>query len=269
MANLPFDLVPRAELEHEPRFASTLANGLDILRCFSAAQPTLGNKEIAEALGLSRPTVARLTFTLVTLGYLRRDDASKRYSLAPGVLSLIYPLLLQLTVRRVAEHDLAALSEKAGGPVSIGTRDRLQVVYVDTIHDRGNNGAKPDIGSSRPLLHTAMGRALLYTFDAAERELLLPLLLEQEPQQGDAARAALEEAFAQIARMGFCTSYGSWRPELAGLAAPLRYRAGNLPFAINLTLPIDAVKDGRAEQEFGPYLARLAQSIDRRLGVDV
>lgn len=115
MANLPFDLVPRAELEHEPRFASTLANGLDILRCFSAAQPTLGNKEISEALGLSRPTVARLTFTLVTLGYLRRDDASKRYSLAPGVLSLIYPLLLQLTVRRVAEHDLAALSEKAGG----------------------------------------------------------------------------------------------------------------------------------------------------------
>ena len=142
------------------------------------------------------------------------------------------------------------------------------MVYVDTIHDRGNNGAKPDIGSSRPLLHTAMGRALLYTFDAAERELLMPLLLEQEPQQGDAARAALEEAFAQIARTGFCTSYGSWRPELAGLAAPLLSR--RRPAVRHQ--PDAAYRCG--QRMAGPsrssaYLARLAQSIDRRLGVDV
>lgn len=268
MANLPFDLMPRAELEREPRFASTLANGLDILRCFSATQPSLGNKDIADALGLSRPTVARLTFTLVTLGYLRKDTASKRYSLAPGVLSLIYPLLVQLTVRRVAEHELAALSEEAGGPVSIGTRDRLQVVYVDTIHDRGNNGAKPDIGSSRPLLHTAIGKALLYAHTPEEREQLLSLLLAQEPHQRDVLQQALDTSFEQIANQGYCTSYGSWRPELAGLAAPLRYRAGDLPLAINLTLPIDAVQGGRIEGEHGPRLVQLAQSVDRRLGID-
>jgi len=269
MADLPFDLMPRQELEREPRFASTLANGLDILRCFSAAQPALGNKDIADALGLSRPTVARLTFTLVTLGCLRKDAASKRYSLAPGVLSLIYPLLIQLTVRRVAEHELAALSEDAGGPVSIGTRDRLQVVYVDTIHDRGNTGAKPDIGSSRPMLHTAMGRALLYALDAEERDVLLPLLLAQEEQGRETARISLNEAFEQIAQHGFCTSFGCWRPELAGLAVPLRYRAGDLPLAINLTLPIEAVKTGQIENEHGPRLVGLAQSVDRRLGIDV
>lgn len=269
MADLPFSLRPRQELESEPRFASTLANGLDVLRCFSANQPSLGNKEISDALGLSRPTVARLTFTLVTLGYLRKDEASKRYSLAPGVLSLIYPLLVQLTVRRVAEHELAALSEAAGGPISIGTRDLLQVVYVDTIHDRGNNGAKPDIGSPRPLLHTAIGRALLYAQGAVERDMLLPLLAAREGLDADAVKASLDQSFEQIARNGFCTSYGSWRPELAGLAVPLRYRAGDLPLAVNLTQPIEAVKSGRLEEEYGPRLVQLAQSIDRRLGVDV
>lgn len=269
MALSPSDRLTREQLEQEPRFASTLANGLDILRCFSANQPTLGNKEIAEALGLSRPTVARLTFTLVALGYLRRDDSSRRYSLAPGMLSLIYPLLVQLTVRRVAERELAELSEAAGGPVSIGTCDRLQVVYIDTLHDRGNNGAKPDIGSTRPLLKTAIGHALLYAHSAAERAALMPGLLQQEETTSEAAQAALEPSFQRLAQSGFCVSLGTWRPELFGLAAPLRYRAGGLPLAINLTLPASRADDARNHGEFGPRLAEIARDMDRRLGMDV
>ena len=34
----------------------------------------MGNKDIAERLGLSKPTVSRLMFTLMGLGYLRRID---------------------------------------------------------------------------------------------------------------------------------------------------------------------------------------------------
>ncbi len=37
---------------------------------FSAAAPILTNKDIAARTGLPRPTVSRLTYTLVTLGYL-------------------------------------------------------------------------------------------------------------------------------------------------------------------------------------------------------
>ena len=81
---LNYELESRASLEAHPRFASTLSNGLDVLKCFSASEPLLGNKEISEMLGLTRPTVSRLTFTLVGLGYLRRDERTGKYSLGPA-----------------------------------------------------------------------------------------------------------------------------------------------------------------------------------------
>ena len=95
-------------LRDHPNFASTLANGLDVLGCFSGTEPTLGNKDIAERLGLSKPTVSRLTFTLVALGYLRRERRTGKYMLSPAVLPLGYPLLSQLTIRQVAAGFLSA-----------------------------------------------------------------------------------------------------------------------------------------------------------------
>ena len=88
------ELLDAGTLHAHPQFATTLAHGLAILGCFANGSPVLGNKDIAEQLGMSRPTVSRLTFTLVGLGYLRRDGRTGKYSLGPAVLSLGYPLLV-------------------------------------------------------------------------------------------------------------------------------------------------------------------------------
>jgi hypothetical protein len=55
-------------LQQQPQFASTLANGLAVLGCFGQGDPLLGNKELSERLSLARPTVTRLTYTLMGLG---------------------------------------------------------------------------------------------------------------------------------------------------------------------------------------------------------
>ncbi len=47
--------------EKDPQFAYTLARGLDVLRAFDASSPVLGNRELSQRTGISRPTVARLT----------------------------------------------------------------------------------------------------------------------------------------------------------------------------------------------------------------
>ena len=44
--------IDAAALADHPSFASTLANGLAILGCFSGGEPWLGNKDIAQRLGL-------------------------------------------------------------------------------------------------------------------------------------------------------------------------------------------------------------------------
>ena len=71
------------EHEGDRQFATTLARGLEVLRCFTPLEPLLGNKEISVRTGLPKPTVSRLTYTLTKLGYLRHNMRLGNTSSAP------------------------------------------------------------------------------------------------------------------------------------------------------------------------------------------
>lgn len=254
-------------LEQHPSFASTLANGLAVLGCFSTGEPWLGNKEIAHRLGLTKPTVSRLAFTLIALGYLRRDQHTGKYQLGPAVLSLGYPLLLQLTVREVAAAQMLELARYAHGPVSVGTRDRLQVVYVETALGVESHATKPGIGSTRPMLRTAMGRALLYAHRGPERTQLEHRLQKSLPADWESWSDALRQAYAHIDAKGFCVVAGDWRPTLAAVAVPMKAQVNGMHLAFNLTVPSYTTDRDRLEQDLGPRLVELVRSIEQKLGM--
>ncbi len=74
--------------EDSPLFIAALARGVSVLRAFSEGQPAMTLPELAEATGLSKSSVQRFTHTLWTLGYLRKDPVSKKFSLGPWSLEL-------------------------------------------------------------------------------------------------------------------------------------------------------------------------------------
>ena len=261
------EFLDSAALRAHPQFASTLANGLAVLGCFANGAGTLGNKDIAEQLAMSRPTVSRLTFTLVGLGYLRRDRQTSKYSLGPAVLSLGYPLLSQLTIRQVAAPAMLELARYAHGPVSVGARDRFQVVYVETVQDQESNDTKPGVGSTRPFLRTAIGRALLYCQDKPERTLILKRLQQAYPDDWEKFRPGLDTAFSEIDTLGFCVVAGDWRPTLAAVAVPMKGEVNGMSLALNLTVPSYATDRSRLEKDLGPRLLGLVHNIEYKLGL--
>src|SRR6201989_3038925 len=87
------------EHEGDRQFATTLARGLEVLRCSTPLEPLLGNKEISVRTGLPKPTVSRLTYTLTKLGYLRHNMRLGKYQLGSALLSVGYPLLPSVDVR--------------------------------------------------------------------------------------------------------------------------------------------------------------------------
>jgi len=260
------EILDPADLLNHPQYASTLANGLSILGCFSATTTSLGNKDFADRLGMARPTVSRLTFTLVGLGYLRRDPHTSKYALGPAVLSLGYPLLSQLMLRQVGAHEMLKLAEYAKGPVSVGTRDRLQAVYVETIHSRESNETRPGIGSTRPLLRTAMGRAILYGLPQAERASVLRQLERHLPQEWAQHREGVTQAFEDIEKHGFCSVAGAWRSSLAAVAVPLGTPINGMSLAFNLTVPSHGTTSQDLYDDLGPRLLALVQGIEAMLG---
>ena len=165
-------------------------------------------------------TVARLTYTLTELGYLRSIPLRRTYAITPKVLSIAYPLLAGLPERALLRPHIHKLTADTGGSVCVAVADGLQAVYVEV--SRGINAEQlPDIGTRRPMLESSAGRALFVSSKAQTREALLHKMCLAEPARADDHRHSAATALEQYERHGMCHTVSILAPEWSGLAVPL------------------------------------------------
>jgi DNA-binding IclR family transcriptional regulator len=246
------------ESQEDRQFATTLARGLDVLRAFTAEQPLLSNGELAQRTGMSKPTISRFTYTLMQLGYLQQDRDTGRYRLGTAVLTIAYPLLANIPLRQAVRFPMRRLADKLGGSVSLGVRDRLAIVYVETSRSRSPLAQRySDIGMSHPIIATSNGRAYLAALSPDERETLLNEIRVKTPEQFRAYHARAKQAIEDWRRLGFCYSYGEYRPDVCTVGVPYRHETRGELFVFNCVLASTAVRPGQLETEVGPQLLEM------------
>ncbi len=255
------------EHEGDRQFATTLARGLEVLRCFTPLEPMLGNKEISVRTGLPKPTVSRLTYTLTKLGYLRHNMRLGKYQLGSAVLSIGYPLLASMSVRQVARPLMKELADYSGGSVSMGIRDRLNMVYVESSRNGNTLAMLPDIGTAVPIAQAAIGRAFLAACTPAEREAVLNQIKVKEPELHRKFRPAIDKSLEDIRNRGFCVSVGELRREVSAVAVPMRRTVDGEIVAFNCGVPSFALKKGQLEEDIGPRLVAMVRNVEAALGI--
>lgn len=259
-------LVDPHDLLADRQFSMNLARGMEVLRAFTPGDPMLGNRELSDRTGLPKPTVSRLTYTLTLLGYLSRDTALQKYRLGPGVLSLGHPLLASMHVRQAARPLMVELARSTGCTVNLGMRDRDHVVYVETVRADTGNVHHPDIGSTRPLLAAAIGRALILACPPAERAAILNYLKVHDKDLFEQQRAAWEADQKRYAAQGYCLARGDWKRNLHAVAVPLRLLPREAPFAMNCTLASYRTGNDKLEREVAPQLLDAVRELEASHG---
>ena len=252
--------------ERDREFTTTLARGIDILACFRADRPVLANKDFAQQTGLSRSAVARLTHTLVELGFLQREGRRARYRLGASVLALSYPLLASMQIRQLARPLMKQLADHARGAVSLVVRDRLQMVYVETARSNEALQTRPDIGASLPLLSSAAGKAWLARAPDEERAAVLNQLRIADAAHYEAHFPTLAAARRDLERKGYCGNNQQWRPDAYGFAAPLSRPHQSLLYVFNCGVPASDGPYRERAADIGPRLVALARETERLLG---
>ena len=248
------------------QFATTLARGLQVLRCFTAEEPVLGNKEIAQRSMLPKATVSRLTYTLTLLGYLRfLPWAGKygRYELGAAVLTIGYPLLANIALRQLVKQPMQELAEYARGWVTMGLRERLNMVYAEAAVSSQVTRPRAAIGQSFPIVMSAMGRAYLAALGEGERERLVNEIRVKTPAIWSPHERRVDEALADYRHRGFCLHRGAYNPHVNTVAVPMRHRDEIVVF--NCVVPRQLVRPGDLENELGPRLVAMVRGIEARL----
>ncbi|MBR0778799.1 IclR family transcriptional regulator [Bradyrhizobium diazoefficiens] len=256
-----------AESADDAAFATTLAKGLIVLEAFTAGTTLLGNMDLSTLTGIPRPTVARLTHTLAELGYLRYDAECAKYRVGARALRMAHPLLTGMQFRQAARPMMQELAQGVRGTVSIGLLDGTSMIYVESARSGDVGPHVPDIGMPIPVVMTAMGRAAAAILPPPDAARLEERIAAEDSGMWLASREAYRAGIVQCASRGYCTCIGEYMPSIHAVAAPLFYVAGQKQaFSINCGIPAFRLQPGQLEDEIGPRLAALADSIRAVVG---
>jgi DNA-binding IclR family transcriptional regulator len=255
----------RAPVAKDRKFVAALARGLEVLRAFTPSEGVLGNREIAQKTGLPKPTVSRLTYTLTKLGYLTNVSRIGKYQLAPGALAIGYSTLANMRIRQVARPYMQELADYAGASVALGTRDRLNVIYVEHCRSPASVLLRLDLGSRIPLATTAIGRALIAVLPDHERDWLMQHLARREGAQWPKMRAGIERAVSDLSTRGFTLSIGEWHPDVSAVGVPIVPADRSGLFAFNCGAPAFQITRERLENDVGPRLVNMVRNVEAAL----
>ncbi|MFW6028373.1 MAG: IclR family transcriptional regulator [bacterium] len=252
--------------KEDRQFITALARGLEVLRAFGPGLGPLGNNEIAEATGLPKPTVSRLTHTLTRLGYLNPIPRLGKYELGTPVLALGYAALTNMQVRQVTHEQMQELAAYADASVALADRDRLSMLYVHNCVGRSTLALRIDVGTRVPIAKTSLGRALLAALPDHEREYLLEHIRNRAGRdEWQAYSTAIERSIRQVRDHGFCLVDGEWRQHVRAVGVPLVLPGNQGAMALNCAGPAVKITRKQLEHDLGPRLVHLARHIESRL----
>lgn len=241
-----------------------LARSLAILAAFSPHEPWLGNQELVIETGIPAPTVSRLTRSLVALGYLHHSTQRRKYRLAAPVLSLGYAAIAHSSVQLLAQLDMQAFANTHGTHVMLGTRDRLEVIVLESC---AGKPASIDLtlyaGTRLGIASSPMGWALLAALPELERFYLLGNIERRAGRDWPGLLRRISKGISQVQNLGYCVSLGEWEPDLTILAVPLVLH-DQTPLVLACVGHSVRLGRARVERELGPRLVAAARHLQEQ-----
>jgi DNA-binding IclR family transcriptional regulator len=243
-------------------FVSSVDKAFQILRAFEARERSLSLTEIAELTGLDKSSVQRFTYTLAALGYLKKDNEARRYTISPKIMSLGMIYLRTDPIVARARHQLYELNKSLDATVNMTELDDTDVIYVVRYPGRQVVTVDVVLGMRRPAYCTASGRAILATMSDEEvmviinRSRLVPYT-EHTKTTPEAILAEVRKARAQ----GFALTEQETSIGDISIAAAVRRADGSSTAAINLSVSAVEWKGADVAGKLGPTIIDVARAV--------
>src|SRR5450631_1533677 len=227
-----------------------------ILAVLGSGIPRLGVTEIADRLGLAKPTVHGLLRTLEKHDLVAQDPDTGKYSLGPGVVSLGNAFLDGSEVRARSLLWAESLAQRAGEAVWVAILSGSRVIVLHHVFRPDNTVQILEVGAAIPWHACALGHAIVAQLPESERTRALAGDLTPLTGQTKTTRAALGRVLAQVRKQGYAVEDQEATVGGAGMVAGA---IGVVGAADRLLVPAARPELARAVQE-------AARAISRDLG---
>ncbi|WP_333827195.1 IclR family transcriptional regulator [Pararhodobacter sp.] len=247
-------------------FVNALGRGLVVLEAFCIGDITwMSGMEVAERVGLPKPTTSRLLQALTGLGYLHYSTRRRQYRLGVAVLSLGFAAREPFSINDLVRPYLKELADTYNVHASLAGRDRLDVIELEVCHSLNTlMTLRLEVGSRIPLAGTATGHALIAPLPQTEIDYLFLHLKERHQKHWDELRLSIEKGRQEVAQDGFTKASASWSTDINGVAAPLIFPGGSPVYALACGAPARHLPATK-QRAIGQRLVAIAREIEGRL----
>lgn len=243
-------------------FVAALARGVSVLAAFDEQHPAMTLPELASACGLTKSAVQRFAHTLWTMGYLRKDPKSKRFSLSPLSLQLGMRYLQTSPFVLGGHAFLHTLNRTSQETCSLAEPDGIDMVYVARFATHKEMFVNMAVGTRLPMYCSAGGRAVMSRLDDRR----VKEILRQSPRTAYTGntittldKLTQEVEFAR--KHGFGRSNGEIYPGDITISAPVVAPGGTPVGSVNVSVPSSRWSFEEAQSVFGPQVIETAQAI--------
>ncbi|MFP7478923.1 IclR family transcriptional regulator [Terribacillus saccharophilus] len=226
----------------------------------------IGVTELSHHMDLSKSTVHRLLTSLLTKGYVIKDNMTEQYKLGLKFVEMSAVVLEGIDLRQAAADMLRALADEFNETVHLAIPDQGEVVYIDKIDSNETIRMISRIGKRAPLHCTGIGKILLAHMDTEEVEAIIRVRgLRRFTEYTITSESNLMNALAEIKEKGYSLDEQEHELGIRCAAVPIFDNSTAIAAGISISGPVDRMTDAKIQQII-PVLQQNAQEISRRLG---
>lgn len=247
----------------------SLERGLQVIEVIAASGGLISLAEIARRTGLHRSTGHHLLQTLVSVGYLRQDAATRSYELSSKLFQLTGRTWTPEQLGVIAQPIVAELTRISGEGASLAAYRDGVVKLVAKCDHSGPVRVVQDVGAERPIHASAVGKAIAAFLPQAELEgLLSGIAFERYTPRTIVQRAALDAELKRVRIAGCATDDEEHVEGIRCVAAPVRIYSGQVVASLCTVGPKSRMTRQRLRALRTPLLA-LAAQVSERLGASL
>lgn len=244
----------------------SLERGLSLLEIVSDSRDPLGLADISRRSGLHRSTTHHLLQTLVGLGYLRQDGATRCYELASKLFRLTEQIWTPDQLGVLARPFVSQLARLSGEGASCAAYHDGIVRIVAKFEQERPMRVVDNAVAARPIHATAVARAIVAFLPKRELDALLPTVsFERFTPRTIVKRRALDAELSRIRAAGVAFDDEEHIEGIRCIAAPVRIYNGQVIASLCAVGPKSRMTRQRLRELKGPIL-EVAAALSARLG---
>jgi IclR family KDG regulon transcriptional repressor len=231
--------VSGGELPAVPRLDTTLVKGFTVLEALTSSEVPLGISAISAQTGIGKSNTHRLLTTLMELGFVRKEDETRRYAPTLKMWEIGSQIVGRSMLRRAAQPVFRQLLGDGEEMIYVAVLSGTDILYLDKFGTFDGPRSKLRLGLRVPAIYTAGGKVLAAHQRDPRAFVERVFLASPEAPRVDIDK--LMEEFETIRKNGYSLSVSGWSKGIVALAAPLIQGAQPPVAALGISVSADRV----------------------------